>query len=370
MLPTCYQTCYQLATNLVWNLISNLSPTCYQTCYQLVIKLVTNLLSNLLPTCYQTCYQLVIKLVINLLPTCSETCYQLVIELVIKLVSNLLSNLLSTFNQTCYRLAIKLVINLQPIWCETCYQTCHQLVIKLVTNLLSNLLPTCYWTCYQLVTNLLSTCYQTCYCYQLDIQPIFPTLLSAICIWILRSADIQSLFIPSVDYVGNGDYFLGIGEFTSEVTASMQQSPKTLEFKHMKSNMTVDYELRISSSACYYRHIGRNEWIHGGMVVRIGTKCLQNKFYRVLVYCYKISRKHANVDLFEIPKVFSFYINLDITYEETTAVFISRYTSRERFLFFSLCLLPIWLSTRSWSQTTQELCAKPITWLRLVQDLT
>jgi len=78
--------------------------------------------------------------------------------------------------------------------------------------------------------------------------------------------------------IGPGTYYLGIGEFQANVTAGERMTPKTLLFKHMMKPMTIDYKLRIFSSACYYHHKGISQWIHGGMQVILISYLHRKKF--------------------------------------------------------------------------------------------
>lgn len=67
--------------------------------------------------------------------------------------------------------------------------------------------------------------------------------------------------IPSTSMPEKGRYFLGIGEFAPNVTATMARKPNALEFSHVM-RMSVDYDLRVTVSGCYYREPKTDSWIN------------------------------------------------------------------------------------------------------------
>lgn len=73
-------------------------------------------------------------------------------------------------------------------------------------------------------------------------------------------------FLPSRMLGGQGQYFVGVGEYTTNVTAAMMDKPKERVLKDVQI-MTQDYELRVYTSGCYFRSTTLNEWINDGIHV-------------------------------------------------------------------------------------------------------
>lgn len=78
--------------------------------------------------------------------------------------------------------------------------------------------------------------------------------------------DIREMFLNSKSLSNKGRFFLGIGQFTKAVTKAMAQNPKKLTSEHMRV-LTIDYQLRVYISGCYFLDPASNAWINDGLEV-------------------------------------------------------------------------------------------------------